>query len=278
MENHTDARRWLEQLPDRVRECSAKWGLGLGMPYPHSSVSIVFPAIRHDGSSAVLKIQFPHRESEYEGEALRLWSGNGAVRLLDEDLEHHALLLEQCAPGMPLSTRAGEEALLVFIDLLPRLWITAGKPFTTLAEESATWMKELPTSWEKAGRPFEVALLDSALESLERLRETQGEQVLVHQDLHADNVLSAAREPWLVIDPKPLVGERAFSLASIIRSYELGHSRSSVLRRLNKLSAALGVNRERARLWALGQTLAWSFTDTEVLHGHVESARWLWEA
>ena len=51
--------------------------------------------------------------------------------------------------------------------------------------------------------------------------------MLVNQDLHADNILSATREPWLVIDPKPLAGEREFGVAAIVRGGELGHSRAA---------------------------------------------------
>jgi streptomycin 6-kinase len=80
-----------------------------------------------------------------------------------------------------------------------------------------------------------------------------------------------------VIDPKPLAGEREFGLAPIIRSSELGHSRRGVLHRLDLLTAELGLDRERARRWALGQTIAWSF-DTEVQFSHVETARWLLQA
>lgn len=88
------------------------------------------------------------------------------------------------------------------------------------------------------GHPFEPALLEAALEALDRLRGTQGEQVLVHQDdLHGANVLRAMREPWLVIDPKPVVGEREFSLAPIIRDYDFGHSRGSVISRLASSSS-----------------------------------------
>jgi streptomycin 6-kinase len=101
--------------------------------------------------------------------------------------------------------------------------------------------------------------------------------VLLNQDLHGDNVLSAQREPWLAIDPKPLVGEREFGLAPIIRSFELGHSRRAVVGRLDRLSSDLGVDRERARGWAIGQTLAWAF-DSAYHETHVESARWLLEA
>src|ERR671938_824127 len=96
-------------------------------------------------------------------------------------------------------------------------------------------------------QPFERRLLDAALEALSELPGTQGEQVLLNQDLHGDNVLAAQREPWLVIDPKPLVGEREFGLAPIVRSFELGHSRRDVEYRLDRLSTDLGLDRERAR-------------------------------
>jgi hypothetical protein len=56
--------------------------------------------------------------------------------------------------------------------------------------------------------------------------------------------------------PKPLVGEREFSLAPIIRSYEFGHSRDAVFDRLDRLSTGLNLDRERARRWCLVQTLA----------------------
>ena len=240
----------------------------------HSFVSIVYPATRRDGSHVVLKVQYPHHESDHEHEALRLWNGQGAVQLLDYDPDHHALLLERCESGVSLSTAGVDEALGIYARLLPRLWIPAGAPFTSLADEAAAWIADLPVKWERAARPFEITLLDLALESLDRLRMTQGEQVLVHQDLHAGNVLRAKREPWLVIDPKPLAGEREFGIAAIVRGTELGHSKRDVLRRLDSLSSGLGLDRERARGWALGQTIAWGIGHDS----HVEVARWLIEA
>jgi streptomycin 6-kinase len=277
IEGSPEGRDWVRQLPDRVKACTDRWELRLEAPYTNSFVSIVYPATRRDGSRAVLKLQYPHHESDNEHAALRCWNGNGAVRLFGYDPEHHALLLERCEPGIALSTERADDALAVFIELLPRLWIPAAEPFTSLADESAAWIAHLPGEWERAGRPFETRLLDLALESLKRLRGTQGEQVLLHQDLHADNVLRAVREPWLVIDPKPLVGEREFSLAPIVRSNELGHSRADVVRRLNTLVTNLGLERERARLWALGQTLAWGCEGGHASR-HVETARWLSEA
>ena len=102
--------------------------------------------------------------------------------------------------------------------------------------------------------------------------------MLVNQDLHAGNVLRAQREPWLVIDPKPLAGEREFGVAPVVRGRELGHSRQQVVARLDRLCGDLGLDRERARSWTIAQTLAWSFDGTRVLLGHVDVARWLHEA
>lgn len=275
LEQSAEGRAWLQDLPGRVETCADRWRLRLQPPYSGSQVSIVFPATAVDGSPAVLKVQFPHNESEHEAEALRRWNGQGVVQLFDSDSQHHALLMERCEPGDHLSTIAPCEALDVFMQILPRLWIEAGEPFASLRDESARWAEDLPASWERARRPFEVQLLDAALQALDTLRKSTGPQVLVHQDLHGDNVLRATREPWLIIDPKPLVGEREFSLAPIVRSYDLGHSRKHVIDRLNKLTSALRLNRERARLWSLAQTLAWAFGG--VFERHVETARWLWE-
>ena len=209
---------WLERVPALVEECRGEWGLTLGDPYEAGAAGYTVRAELADGTPAVLKLIYPHRESEHEADALELWDGDGAVRLLAYDAERWAMMIERCEPGTPLS----------------------------------------------------------ALEALRELPSTQGELVLVNQDLHAENVLAAQREPWLVIDPKPLVGEREFGIAGIVRSPELGHSRRDVLRRLDRLTSELGLDRERARGWTVGQTIAWSGGDDHV-EEHVEVVKWLLE-
>jgi streptomycin 6-kinase len=260
----------------RVEESRRRWGLALGQPYAAGAGGYAAPAQLPDGTPAVLKLIHPHREAEHEADALALWDGDGAVRLLGRSEDGWAVLLERCEPGTPLSAAGPEAALDVLVGLLPRLWAPAGEPFHTLADEAAWWVSYLPGEWERAGRPFEQRLLDAALDSLETLAPSQGEQVLLHQDLHGDNVLAAGREPWLAIDPKPLVGEREFAVAPIVRSYEFGHSRRDVLARLDRLTSDLGLDRERARGWTIGQTIAWMFDGGGPQH--VETARWLLEA
>jgi streptomycin 6-kinase len=206
-----------------------------------------------DGEPAVLKVFFPDHESFQEPDALERWDGDAAIRLLRRDDERCALLLERCEPGTFLS--GSPDALDVLIGLLPRLWKGADG-FHTLADEVEYWIERG---------------LDPGL--ARELASSQGEQVLVHQDLHGDNVLAAEREPWLVIDPKPLSAEREFAVAPIVRSGELGHSRGDVLHRLDRLCEELGLDRERARGWTIVQTLAW--TGEVPIPTHLEVVEWL---
>jgi len=162
-----EGRAWLAQLPRLVDECVEQWSLRIGDPFPSAFESLASAAILPDGTGAVLKVQFPGRENEYEAAALTRWDGVGAVRLLAHDADRHALLLERCEPGTPLSELEQDEALDVIAELLPRLWKPAREPFRSLADEAAWWAGYLSVSWERAGKPFERGLLDAALDVLE---------------------------------------------------------------------------------------------------------------
>lgn len=224
----------------------------------------------------MLKIGWPHRESEHEADALIRWEGEGAVRLLDRDREAQAMLLERCVPGSHLSELDGDAALGVLIDLLPRLLVPASGPFSTLSDEAAWWLETLDEKAERAGRPFSDRLFAAAVGALRDLPASQREeQVLLHQDLHGDNVLRATREPWLVIDPKPLLGEREFCVAPIVRSHELGDDERAVRRRFDRLTAELSLDHERALLWTIAQTVAWSMDEVRADPWHVQVADWL---
>ena len=184
----------------------------------------------------VLKLQFPHREAEHEAEALRRWDGDGAIRLLDADPEHHALLLECAEPGTPLAATddaTDAAALDVLVGLLPRLWVPAGPPFATLRAEAARWCAHL-------GDPSRTADLDAGLVAhavgiLGELGPSVTEEVLLHQDLHGGNVAAVATRALVGHRPQAVVGEREFSVAPIVRSIELGHRRAAVRHRLDRL-------------------------------------------
>jgi streptomycin 6-kinase len=258
---------WRATVHDLVAECAEGWGLRLGQPYEPGAAGHVLRAELPDGTPAVLKLNWPHREAEQEADALERWDGDGAVTLYARDDERHALLLERCEPGTALA--GFDDAVGVFLELLPRLW-KSGEGFRPVAEEAEAWLEhDLPQARDPG-------LREAATRYLDELVPTQGEQVLVHQDLHGENVLAARREPWLAIDPKPLAAERELSLAPVVRSFELGHSRREVLHRLDRLSSELGLDRERARGWTVAQTVAWS-GGSDYIERDMETVRWLLE-
>jgi streptomycin 6-kinase len=274
---------WLDRLPRLASECAEEWSLRLGSPFEPASISLVVPASLPNGSAAVLKLSFPEPESAEEPDALVAWDGRGAVRLVARDEARSALLVERCVPGTQLWDEPGDErANEIAAGLLRRMWRPAPEadhPFRLLTDVAAEWEDTIPLAWNRLGRPFEPSLLDRALDALRELRSSQPEVVILHQDFHGGNVLAAEREPWLAIDPKPLVGERAFDIASLLRDRrgDLGRDPRPVqtmTRRLDQLAEALDLDRERMRGWGIVHALAWGLDD-RVLKDMVACARWL---
>lgn len=265
---------WLNRLPVLFEAACTRFDLrSVGQPFTGGYVSLVLPA-RRGPENVVLKLQFVHRETLHEADALRLWNGDGACRLLDHDHDLGALLLERCRPGRYLAGAADTDQLSVLANLLRKLLVPAQAPFTSLNEEAAGWISSIEKDWRDAGSPCEKRLVDAAIAAVNDLQSEDTGSVLLHQDLHGHNILSAEREPWLAIDPKPLAGDPAFALSPIVRSYEFGHTKAASLYRLDRLPEELELDRERARLWTIAQTMAWAF-DSPHSERHFQTCRWL---
>ena len=206
-------RDWIASLPALVTDLAGRWSLRLGDPYrPGGSSAWVAPATRANGSRAVLKVGMLHYEALHEAEGLRFWSGHGAVQLLQSEQygQTTALLLEQCLPGTMLSKALPPQKRdEVIAALLPRLWTTPvdGHPFRPLQSMTDAWADSYESSGHKAPDP---ALAEVALTMWRELPTSTPREVLLCTDLHPDNVLSAEREPWLMVDPKPYVGDPSY--------------------------------------------------------------------
>jgi len=211
---------------------------------------------------AVLKVNFPDEESEHDAHALDRWDGVGAARLLDRDDAVRAMLVERLRPGTQLWTVPDDEATELAAGVLEQLWVPAGEPFRQLADVAARWAEELPAT------SMDPRLVDEAVSFIREAGPTQRESVLMHQDFHGGNVLLSERG-WLAIDPKPLVGEREFDVASLIRDRR-PTTKAAMERRLDYLVDRLDLDRERTRGWAIAHALAWN-GDSEM----VECARLL---
>lgn len=274
---------WLQRLPRLAAELADEWALTLGAPFA-GRVSLVLAARRADGEQAVLKLNFPEPESAEEADALAVWDGEGAARLLECDRERRALLVERLEPGTQLWAVADEDASnRIAASLLRRIAVPllGEHPFRVLAVEAERWSAELPRRWERLGARAPRAILDEALGGLRELLADAPAPVLLHQDLHGGNVLRSG-DGWRAIDPKPLAGDPAFDTASLLRDRrdELARNPAGAAprmrRRLDLLADELGYDRERMRLWGLVHALAWGLEeDGTAHHGHLTCAELL---
>jgi streptomycin 6-kinase len=216
-------------------------------------------------------------ESRHEADGLCFWDGRGAVRLLAHEPAERALLIERCRPGTSLWDVGEEEVVGIGAAVLRKLWRAAPDehPYRLVADEAARWAEQLPRQWKELGRPVERSVIDQALTALAELPGSQEELAVCHQDFQGSNVLRAEREPWLAINPKPIVGERAFDVASFLRDRRWELTAATVRRRLDRLADELELDRERMRGWAIADSLAWDGLKDE---GMTAAARFLAEA
>jgi len=210
----------------------------------------------------VLKLNAPsHFEADHEAEALERSAGDGAVLVVARDDARRAYLCERCRPGTTLSD-IGVDQVPIVAELLPRLTreLERPAPFRLLADEAERWLDEVPHRFELGGRPFERTLLDLALDVYRSA--DRNASFLVNQDLHGWNVLRAEREQWLVIDPKPLVGERELDGVGLLRNAALEDDPARSIRRWLDALVDVGLDRERTREWGAAHALAWAWRDT----------------
>ncbi len=278
LREHSRGAEWLSVLEPTVAAAVDRWGLTVGAPFDGCHVSWTAPAELPGGHPVVVKVPFPHEESRHEAEALRRWDGIGAIRLLDADEATGDLLLERAQPGRPLSSLPMDEALDVVVALLQVLTVPASRPFSEVTADGERWAATLTDRWERAGRPYPQWVLRQTLELLdgELPRARREPKMLLHQDLHGDNIVESARG-WLAIDPKPVVGPIDFAVAPVVRSFEFGHSHAAVTRRFDRLVDELELDATAALTWTAAQTLAWSTEPSEFAALHRESVVWLLE-
>jgi streptomycin 6-kinase len=168
----------------------------------------------------MLGIDFPYSQANscrYEAVALQAWAGRASVELLNVDCDSGGMLLERCEPASRLAdTVTLHEADTVAVDLLSRLWQVPPPALPDTVNRAREWARRCSSFYAAAGEPFERALLTSALTIADELSAPAGAPVLLHGDFHHNNVIAAQREPWLAIDPLPLVGEREYDVVMFL--------------------------------------------------------------
>ena len=249
---------WLDGLPRLSAGLLDDWGLTLDGAPATGACAVVFPVHTGAGQRAVLKVQWPHWEAEHEPVALRIWDGDGAVRLLRADPSHYAMLLER-AGTTDLSVVPVVEACTIVAGLYERLHVAASAQFKPLTEVAADWARELVVLGTDAPIPRRFVEQAASL-ARDFASDPATEGTLIHTDLHYFNVLESERadstDRWLAIDPKPLSGEPAHEVAPLLwnrwdEALATHDVRAAVRERFHTVVDVAGLDEDRARDWVI---------------------------
>jgi len=247
---------WLQELPSFLAEMEKKLNIHLKQPFPNLTYNYVAPAFDKNDQPLVFKCGMPNKHLNSEIAALNFYAGKGAVNLINADAQQGWMLLEKCEPGTTLANMKNDDkATEIAITLMQQLW--------RVPKEQAKFQSV--TQWLEAlnnvpPHPIPAKMLENARLLAKQLLTSQSEPVLLHGDLHHENILQTTRAPWLAIDPKGVIGEREFEIGALLRNpYSFIDNNPNLAkqsaRRLSIISEITGFDRERLRLWAFVQAV-----------------------
>lgn len=268
---------WFDALPSLVGALASRWSLEHVRPlragYAGFSVLLEGQSLEH--GPVVVKLVPPQEDGQdREAVTLAAWHGAGAVRLLDRDVERQALLLRRLTPGTPLDVTSldDDDATRALAEVAARLAVPPTPEVAALLPDLSIWGEELETYVHTYGPlgPIAHDLVDAARGLLDRLLATAPEPVLLHGDLHHDNVLRDG-DAWVAIDPKGYVGDAAsepsqmfFNPVPYVRPLGAAALAELVDRRLAGWARWSDLDPARVRDWAVVKSVlsdVWSVED-----------------
>ncbi|CAN5536969.1 N/A [soil metagenome] len=213
-------KKWLDKLPATIAALEKAWSITAGNHFRNLSYNYVAGATLEDGKIAVLKIGLPLTDVEIYGEAayLRAIDGEGAAKLYQFDRELQAVLLERVVPGSNLRSvckKDHDQAVMIAIRVLKRI-------LRPVPESTADFIRL--DDWfdglkRAAGTTFPADYAEKALSFYAEMSIDTAKSFLLHGDLHHDNILSSTREPFLVIDPKGMVGHVGYDIGVFLNNH-----------------------------------------------------------
>lgn len=252
--------------PDVFTPFMARWSLVADGDAIVTHGSHLLP-VRVDGAPAMLKVSRFADERE-GGRLMEWWGGEGAARVLAR--EEAALLIERATGGRALAEMArngrDDEATRILCETAGRLHAPRAAPPPDGLIPLSQWFGDLFSTAANHG-----GILVRSAETARALLAEPRDHVVLHGDLHHDNVLDFGERGWLAIDPKFIAGERGFDFANIFTNPDLADPSRPVAtepgrfaRRLELVARHADLERERLLRWILawtGLSAAWYLGD-----------------
>ena len=193
---------------------------------------------------AVLKIS--KVDDEQTALVLNHYNGHGAVKLLRSD--GNATLLERVVPGTHLSSIDDNEATHVLCEVIRQLHSNKGLldlPNIAALQKGFRNVAQIPYELVKQANDIYTDLLSS-----------QDNPVVLHGDLHHDNVLFDDNRGWLAIDPKGYIGEPAYEVGAMLRNPQgVAITPELTMQRVDIIAKQLNLDKERIIKWAFTQAV-----------------------
>lgn len=263
---------WVADLPALIDEMGGRWNFEPGAPFVPSAYSYATAVRCSDGSEAVLKLRYPGRAAALEIDALRDFGGVGAARLLRSDPEKGALLLEKVEPGHDAVDLSDRQAVQALGGVMEKLHTTtaASRSYPTTSDWGGGFERYRAHHAEESG-PIPGDLFRIAEGLYADLEASAAGPVLLHGDLHHQNLLFDHRRGWLAVDPQGVMGEPAYEVGAFLRnpiSRLAGRSDLTdlVRQRIDLLSSACRFSANRILGWGLSQAVLsaiWALEDRE---------------
>lgn len=244
---------WLYELPAIITQCEQSMNLKIGEPYK-LTYHYVAPAVKQNGEEVVVKMGLPHhKDLKAESAALmKLGQSGGMVKLISEHIDQGILILEKLNPGTSLSEmKCDKTAVSIAASIMRKIWV----PFSNQSTfpHLSDWMNGLKNSEQHV---ISERVLQKAKLLFERLVNTISQPILLHGDLHQDNILKS-ENGWMAIDPKGVIGEAEYEVTSFCKNYlfDKNNPLDVLEKRIDFFEKELSLNRERMINWGFCQSV-----------------------
>ena len=257
---------WINNLPAQLAQLSAKWNLRFLNVMPDLTYNFVgLVEMIPTGERAIIKIGPKRKNIATEVQWLQCFT-QGVPKIYWHDEEHDAFLMEHLEPGASLKTlvKAGQD------DAATRILCQTIRDLQSHQQEKPAFphISELKENLSVLKNHLDDKILLKAESWFQELTADQTQDVILHGDLHHDNVLSSGAT-WKVIDPHGYIGDPAFEAGAMIYNpcdfFPKEKPISQIVeRRLKILVEELPFDSKRIKAWAYCRTIlsiAWTFED-----------------